>query len=176
MSVFAVALQAFAAKGAICFTPTAKPARNYLGSSTSRTSQLFAKPPPKNSFDLEAIEAFEKQLEKEEASTNNKDADENSGGGDEDGELISSSPNEDVKLYEIKSEMDNMRIDLAIHQFEPELSRSHCGSLVKDGKVLVSSSGDGNAFTAMKRKAYNCLLYTSPSPRDAHESRMPSSA
>ena len=23
---------------------------------------------------------------------------------------------------------------------------------------------------------YNCLLYTSPSPRDAHESRMPSSA
>ena len=25
-------------------------------------------------------------------------------------------------------------------------------------------------------KAYSCLLYTSPSPRDAHESRMPSSA
>ena len=25
-------------------------------------------------------------------------------------------------------------------------------------------------------KAYFCLLYTSPSPRDAHESRMPSSA
>ena len=24
--------------------------------------------------------------------------------------------------------------------------------------------------------ANNCLLYTSPSPRDAHESRMPSSA
>ena len=24
--------------------------------------------------------------------------------------------------------------------------------------------------------AYTCLLYTSPSPRDAHESRMPSSA
>ena len=24
--------------------------------------------------------------------------------------------------------------------------------------------------------SYNCLLYTSPSPRDAHESRMPSSA
>ena len=24
--------------------------------------------------------------------------------------------------------------------------------------------------------AYGCLLYTSPSPRDAHESRMPSSA
>ena len=25
-------------------------------------------------------------------------------------------------------------------------------------------------------EAYTCLLYTSPSPRDAHESRMPSSA
>ena len=25
-------------------------------------------------------------------------------------------------------------------------------------------------------KAADCLLYTSPSPRDAHESRMPSSA
>ena len=25
-------------------------------------------------------------------------------------------------------------------------------------------------------KVYDCLLYTSPSPRDAHESRMPSSA
>ena len=26
------------------------------------------------------------------------------------------------------------------------------------------------------RAKYGCLLYTSPSPRDAHESRMPSSA
>ena len=26
------------------------------------------------------------------------------------------------------------------------------------------------------RKSLSCLLYTSPSPRDAHESRMPSSA
>ena len=26
------------------------------------------------------------------------------------------------------------------------------------------------------KKRYSCLLYTSPSPRDAHESRMPSSA
>jgi len=155
VSVLAVVLQAFAAKGAICFTPTAKLTRN-LGSSTSRTStsQLFAKPPPKNSFDLEAIEAFEKQLEKEEASANIKDADENSGDDDDkDDGLISSSPNEDVKIYEITNEMDNMRIDLAIHQFEPELSRSHCGSLVKDGKVSISSSGDGNAFTIMKRKA-----------------------
>ena len=28
----------------------------------------------------------------------------------------------------------------------------------------------------LKLEHYGCLLYTSPSPRDAHESRMPSSA
>ena len=37
----------------------------------------------------------------------------------------------------------------------------------------------GNELIAIKMAATNfsgCLLYTSPSPRDAHESRMPSSA
>ena len=39
----------------------------------------------------------------------------------------------------------------------------------------------GQTFTAenagsMRGFCYTCLLYTSPSPRDAHESRMPSSA
>ena len=29
---------------------------------------------------------------------------------------------------------------------------------------------------ACEVKGFDCLLYTSPSPRDAHESRMPSSA
>ena len=31
-------------------------------------------------------------------------------------------------------------------------------------------------FLKGKTEKENCLLYTSPSPRDAHESRMPSSA
>ena len=31
-------------------------------------------------------------------------------------------------------------------------------------------------FVFQLRDNYSCLLYTSPSPRDAHESRMPSSA
>ena len=35
-----------------------------------------------------------------------------------------------------------------------------------------AGSGDGASFGIL----YSCLLYTSPSPRDAHESRMPSSA
>ena len=32
------------------------------------------------------------------------------------------------------------------------------------------------ACKALREEGYSCLLYTSPSPRDAHESRMPSSA
>ena len=34
----------------------------------------------------------------------------------------------------------------------------------------------GGAYTASQQKAYHCLLYTSPSPRDGLLSRMPSSA
>ena len=37
-------------------------------------------------------------------------------------------------------------------------------------KVIVITNQSGIA------RGYFCLLYTSPSPRDAHESRMPSSA
>ena len=40
-----------------------------------------------------------------------------------------------------------------------EIQRSNMSKLGEDGKPI-----------------YSCLLYTSPSPRDAHESRMPSSA
>ena len=47
------------------------------------------------------------------------------------------------------------------------------------GLVLVAAWRDGTGFDALRRYfAYgtDCLLYTSPSPRDAEESRMPSSA
>ena len=52
--------------------------------------------------------------------------------------------------------------------------------------VLVNSSGSNKVLKVNTVRATNtdgtvshdisCLLYTSPSPRDAHESRMPSSA
>ena len=45
-------------------------------------------------------------------------------------------------------------------------------SSVKKGETLVDTV---NNILAMKLDMV-CLLYTSPSPRDAHESRMPSSA
>ena len=44
-------------------------------------------------------------------------------------------------------------------------------------KVNLSASAESQpVFTIAKRDLPTCLLYTSPSPRDAHESRMPSSA
>ena len=48
-------------------------------------------------------------------------------------------------------------------------------SLEEHGVEAVIHMGD--AFDSRKSIDYqSCLLYTSPSPRDAHESRMPSSA
>ena len=44
--------------------------------------------------------------------------------------------------------------------------------VIKDGCVTVN----GEVDTRRGRKLYDCLLYTSPSPRDISGSRMPSSA
>ena len=53
-----------------------------------------------------------------------------------------------------------------------------------EGKVIKSKAKDTVViqkespvyFTKFKRYARSCLLYTSPSPRDKRQSRMPSSA
>ena len=49
---------------------------------------------------------------------------------------------------------------------------------LEDG--YMDSWHDGSFYSAVLTPGrpfdYTCLLYTSPSPRDAHESRMPSSA
>ena len=48
----------------------------------------------------------------------------------------------------------------------------------KFADLLLTSrdSGSTTFFLGNGGSASTCLLYTSPSPRDAHESRMPSSA
>ena len=48
------------------------------------------------------------------------------------------------------------------------------GELKADGKFGISTENAVKEFQ-LKNKM-NCLLYTSPSPRDVEESRMPSSA
>ena len=44
------------------------------------------------------------------------------------------------------------------------------------GLVIVDKNGDPLRDSIIWCDSRACLLYTSPSPRDAHESRMPSSA
>ena len=70
---------------------------------------------------------------------------------------------------------------------DPELSRGHSVS-GKDPYFPWFSLGEDTGFEIIRLEEpftsgdntyqymYDCLLYTSPSPRDAHESRMPSSA
>ena len=53
--------------------------------------------------------------------------------------------------------------------FDPELG----ANIVELGMV---KKVDHEGSTVKIDLALTCLLYTSPSPRDAHESRMPSSA
>ena len=43
-------------------------------------------------------------------------------------------------------------------------------------RPLQTLQPDGSGCRVCNGRSYVCLLYTSPSPRDAHESRMPSSA
>ena len=46
----------------------------------------------------------------------------------------------------------------------------------KTKNVLEIGPGTGILTSYLIKKNYNCLLYTSPSPRDLAQSRMPSSA
>ena len=45
-----------------------------------------------------------------------------------------------------------------------------------DARDQISPQTTGEQREAIEDTLNACLLYTSPSPRDAHESRMPSSA
>ena len=52
---------------------------------------------------------------------------------------------------------------------DPELITLKAARLIRDADVIAYHSGVGKQSMA-------CLLYTSPSPRDKRQSRMPSSA
>ena len=43
-------------------------------------------------------------------------------------------------------------------------------------KLKQEAGGENQSFLWYRNKIRNCLLYTSPSPRDKRQSRMPSSA
>ena len=59
----------------------------------------------------------------------------------------------------------------------PSMIRIVLGGIGLDGFTPNESTDQYiNAYFIPENASYSCLLYTSPSPRDAHESRMPSSA
>ena len=57
---------------------------------------------------------------------------------------------------------------------------NYLNKFILKSKVSIVTGGAGGIgeeiCKALLDAGSNCLLYTSPSPRDAHESRMPSSA
>ena len=61
-------------------------------------------------------------------------------------------------MKEFDYELDYKQLDFT----DPEVRKLYRIGRGEQGVLLV--------------RPYTCLLYTSPSPRDAHESRMPSSA
>lgn len=104
--------------------------------------RCFAKPPPTSNFDLDAIEAFEQQLD-----TVFVDSSGDDGGLDDDGYLGESA---EIKTYTVPAELHNKRIDVVISSFETKLSRSHCGNLVTDGHVRLVEK-DGNTQLVDKK-------------------------
>ena len=56
------------------------------------------------------------------------------------------------------------------------LSDDYYTLTIDDGGTAKTLQGDANIAGNLNIKSSNCLLYTSPSPRDATLSRMPSSA
>ena len=73
-------------------------------------------------------------------------------------------------------------IDLGSNSFRLEICRYSHGLIqrveyiketVRQGNGL---DADRNLSTAAMERGWDCLLYTSPSPRDRQKSRMPSSA
>ena len=58
-----------------------------------------------------------------------------------------------------------------------DISKPAIKKAIADGKALIAEGKTkADAARAMYPQISTCLLYTSPSPRDVEESRMPSSA
>ena len=70
--------------------------------------------------------------------------------------------------YKDKKSVDEQREDLPKVIIEPK--RLFTPEYVKEMKILINEVLDEREYNK------NCLLYTSPSPRDRTRSRMPSSA
>ena len=72
-------------------------------------------------------------------------------------------------------------IEIILQELENDSSAVHCfvedtGSFTVPESITNEFRGLGTAISVRRVELTDCLLYTSPSPRDATLSRMPSSA
>ena len=93
--------------------------------------------------------------------------------------LESENPDKDINLY-INSPGGIVTADLAIYDtmqyIKPDVSTMCIGQAASMGAVMLAAGAKGKRYCLPHSRVMICLLYTSPSPRDATLSRMPSSA
>ena len=84
-----------------------------------------------------------------------------------------------IKLY-VDRNQSPIRIDKFVMDHLEKVSRSRIQNAIKEGLLLVNAKEIKANYKVRPLDVItvflNCLLYTSPSPRDATLSRMPSSA
>ena len=149
------------------------PHHHYKNQPLSSFSLLSAKPSPKTAFDLDAIEAFETQLDllaataasaptKAVVEEETNDSNDEGGGRNSKKDIVSSAANdaatEDTKFI-ISSTLDGKRLDAVLvllfreqqqqqqQQQRHVLTRSQCGSLIKHRTVFVNE-------VVVERKSY----------------------
>ena len=78
----------------------------------------------------------------------------------------------DEELVPGAAETDNKILEILRHRKDGSKSCSTCPTRNNEGYSIL----DYHYFMGNKDPYMSCLLYTSPSPRDKRQSRMPSSA
>ena len=81
---------------------------------------------------------------------------------------ITDGPNQDGEMFTRPAKLSDKFV--MPYSNEEEAKSANGGAYPPDMSVLVKARAGGADYI------YSCLLYTSPSPRDVHLSRMPSSA
>ena len=71
--------------------------------------------------------------------------------------------------------MENQNIRIHLKAYDNKILDLSTEEIVNTAK-RTGAQVKGPIPLPTRIERYTCLLYTSPSPRDAHESRMPSSA
>ena len=91
------------------------------------------------------------------------------------------------KIINLLAEIDDngLRVDQFINKYEQSLSRSKIKNLIIKKNLSINDKLSNDPSKKIKindkisliiPEPEDCLLYTSPSPRDRQKSRMPSSA